>query len=99
MSNSMNKTKLTLSQIWDLLVKHAGAWEEGRREFMAKSSDYYASNRPLEYRFMGTLGFGGKLWLNNGPHPYVNCYREDETEGRRKIMEIANGELKCLSAE
>ncbi len=93
----MADNKQRLSQIWDVLVKHAGASEGGREAFIALASDW--GERTLEYRFMGSLGFGGKVWLNNGPHTYVNCYREHETEGRRKLMEIANGELKLLGAK
>ncbi len=98
MINSANESKLRLHQVWDILVKHIGASEGGRKAFLACAAEY-GCERTLEYRFMGTLGFGGKVWLNNGPHPYVNCYREDEAPGRLKLMEIANEELKLLSAQ
>lgn len=51
-----------------------------------------------EYRFMGALGFGGKF-RNNGNHdntPHVDCYREDETPARLKMIETANERLKAL---
>lgn len=94
----MADNKQRLSQIWDVLVKHAGASEGGREAFLARA-DEYGRERMLEYRFIGTLGFGGKVWLNNGPLSYVNCDRGGESEGRRKLMEIANGELKLLGAQ
>lgn len=51
-----------------------------------------------EYRFCGALGFGGKF-RNNGNNdntPYVDCYQEDETPERRKMIERANTRLAAL---
>ena len=51
-----------------------------------------------EWRFQGALGFGGKF-RNNGNHdntPYVDCYREDETPARLKMIEVANEHIKAL---
>lgn len=51
-----------------------------------------------EFRFMGELGFGGKF-RNNGNHndtPHVDCYREDETPARLKMIEAANKRLARL---
>lgn len=48
-----------------------------------------------EYRFCGALGFGGKF-RNNGNNenvPYVDCYREDETPARKKMIAKANKRL------
>lgn len=45
-----------------------------------------------EYRFMGALGFGGKL-RNNGNRenlPHVDCYPEDETPERLAMIASAN---------
>lgn len=53
-----------------------------------------------EYRFQGDLGFGGKF-RNNGNNnniPHVDCYPEDETPSRRKMIERANGRLRELFA-
>lgn len=48
-----------------------------------------------EYRFMGSLGFGGKF-RNNGNNnnvPYVDCYSEHETPERLKMIDAANARL------
>ena len=53
-----------------------------------------------EYRFCGALGFGGKF-RNNGNHdntPYVDCYQEDETPARLKMIACANVRLAALFA-
>ena len=50
-----------------------------------------------EFRFCGSLGFGGKFWVNDGRF-YVNCYREDETPKRRKVIEKANEKLALIHA-
>jgi hypothetical protein len=52
---------------------------------------------PFEYRFQGALGFGGKVWLNNGEFPYVTCYPEDLTDEREAMIRSANEALKKLS--
>jgi hypothetical protein len=48
-----------------------------------------------EWRFCGALGFGGKF-RNNGNRnntPHVDCYPEDETPTRSKMIEAANARL------
>lgn len=84
-----------LGRIWDTLVKHAGAHEDGRDGFLACAAEY-GRERKLEYRFCGSLGFGGKVWLNNGPYPYVNFYKEDETPERRETVRVTDVALKSL---
>ena len=49
----------------------------------------------MEYRFIGALGFGGKF-RNNDNHentPHVDCYREDESPARRKMIAAANARI------
>lgn len=88
-------SKETLSQIWDILIKHAGAAEEGREVFIASAGKY--KDLKVEYRFGGALGFGGKVWLNNGRHPYVNGYREDYNPEMRQVIKVTNEALKVIS--
>lgn len=40
-----------------------------------------------EYRFIGTLGFGGKLYHTLSKGFYVSCYREDESP---EVLETIN---------
>ena len=78
-----------LNKIWDILVKMCGANEEMRKDFLAlQTSDHPAR----EFRFMGNLGFGGKVWFNND-RVYVNFYREDHTPEREAMAEKANEAL------
>lgn len=82
-----------LNRVWDVLVKHCGA-DESQREYFLASADPKVTR---EWRFMGALGFGGKIWLNpEMEKPYVNCYREDETPARTKMIAAANAELEKL---
>ncbi len=51
-----------------------------------------------EYRFIGSLGFGGKF-RNNGNHdgiPHVDCYSEDLTPEREAMIEAANKRLLAI---
>lgn len=51
-----------------------------------------------EFRFMGSLGFGGKF-RNNGNNmntPHVDCYPEHKTENRKSMIADANKRLNLL---
>ena len=64
--------------------------EYGFIHYVTKEDEW----RNKEWRFQGALGFGGKFRVNNSkPHPYVDCYREDETPERLKMIERANARL------
>jgi hypothetical protein len=76
-------------QIFDTFVKHAGAPEDLRAQFM------HHWPRCIEFRFQGSLGFGGKVWSNGGT-VYVNCYREDETPEMLEMMALVNTKLSQL---
>jgi hypothetical protein len=53
---------------------------------------------PVEYRFQGALGVGGKFRIAHG-RVYVDCYPEDETDERRGRIAVANECLAQLSRE
>jgi hypothetical protein len=82
-------------RIWFILVNHAGAedtdsnWSSFQQWF-----DKAFANGDGEYRFMGSLGFGGKFWLHHRDGMRVTCYREDETPERLAVIEDTNH---CLS--
>lgn len=67
-------------------------------DFMHRVGEALQSGEHLEYRFQGHLGFGGKLWLNKGKAPYVTCYPEDETAGRKQLIALANEDLATMWA-
>lgn len=77
--------------VWDILVDECEA-PAASKEFICAASE---SHRPyLEYRFIGKLGFGGKIYLEEPPR--VSCYPEDSTPGRDRMIEAANKKLKGL---
>jgi hypothetical protein len=49
-----------------------------------------------EYRFQGSLGFGGKFWAQDWR---VTCYPEDETPERWAAIQRANMRLQRLREE
>lgn len=86
-----------LGKMYDILVKHAGAREDSydRKSFVQQAINWdYRFG--FEYRFMGSLGGGGKIWLPLHRDPYVNCYQENETPDRKKSIEKANEALSLL---
>lgn len=86
-------TPLTAEQanaIWDVLVEHAGASELGRSDFV----DVETWQDCTEYRFQGSLGFGGKFWRNRDRW-YVTAYPEDVRglPERQQAIDTANAAL------
>lgn len=91
--------RLTEQQAWDawtVLAKTCGAethssghgWESFRR--------YVTDDHPWhEFRFCGSLGFGGKLYINHG-RVFVACYPEDRTPERERRIKLANARLVAL---
>jgi len=67
-----------------------------KEDFIFRVAEALKTGERLEYRFMGHLGFGGKLWINSSSVPYVTCYMEDETAGRKALIAAANRELEQL---
>lgn len=82
-------------RIWTILVEECGAREDGREDFLR----LFPGCR--EYRFMGALGFGGKVYANgrysDGAVARVGCYREDQTPERLQSIRRANDRILALS--
>lgn len=79
--------------VYALLVKHAGARdsEDARESFvLAFTQVEYPCG---EYRFQGSLGFGGKFYRDIFGHR-IGCYHEDETPERAMAIRVVNGLLK-----
>jgi hypothetical protein len=85
------------SAILDVLVEECGWQPTDNDRAMFRYHYNKADPKPLEYRFMGALGFGGKLHLQ-GQRLYVSCYRENETPERLAMIERANQRLAELVA-
>lgn len=81
-------------EVYGVLVDYCGAHNalSARRDFIASFPEC------REYRFMGSLGFGGKVWWNRG-QLYVNCYPEHMTPEREVTIAATNKRLAALLAE
>lgn len=84
------------NKVYDVLVEECQAWDGGhdRANFIGQQ----IREAPGEWRFCGSLGFGGKFWRNDD-RLYVNCYWEDETPSRRLSIDAANTRLAELAKE
>jgi hypothetical protein len=80
---------MTPEQVWDILMREAGAHETDRAQFLF----HWPECR--EFRFCGSLGFGGKVWAGDFGNPHrIDCYREDETPERLATIARVNALLK-----
>lgn len=80
-----------LNQIYDLLVSIGGAYEPIRDYFIYAHMD---NNYPCdEWRFGGKLGMGGKYRRETNS---VDCYSEDETPERLKLINELNNALSLI---
>jgi len=79
------------NKVYDILVQECSASETERSGFVMHQTKEVVT----EWRFCGSLGFGGKFWNNCGRF-YVNCYLEDETPSRRWTIDRANKMLAKL---
>lgn len=82
-------TEEQANAVFDVLVEHAGASEYGRDEFV----QLHVEGRCDEFRFIGSLGFGGKFWRRDWR---VSCYREDVTPERVEAIRVTNEALERL---
>jgi hypothetical protein len=92
-------TEAEAHAVYDVLVRECGADDNAdppRRGERSRFVRAFTSDRPpIEWRFQGALGFGGKLYPGGYGEPHrVGCYREDETPERRAMVERANEALR-----
>jgi len=81
--------------LYDVLVAYADADHARRDDFIAYLCRESGSH---EWRFMGSLGMGGKLFKSCG-RIWVSCYSEDETPKRRATIARVNREIEALVRE
>lgn len=83
--------KVDPNKVYDVLVGLAGAWEQERNHFIS----IWENQLWHEYRFCGSLGFGGKIWRElkhirstdcDVPNLRVSCYPENLNSEREKIL-------------
>lgn len=77
--------------IWAVLVAVCGVDPDGLDDFVHNVRD----SRMPEYRFQGSLGFGGKVYIENPPR--VECYKENETTERLRTINSANELLAIIA--
>lgn len=80
------------NKVYNILVKHGGANEEMRLNFVICHEDVI--HPCWEYRFQGHFGFGGKYWSERNA---INYYAEDRTKKLDKLETKINkllGEIK-----
>ena len=90
----MTYTDGQAAAIWDILVRKAGALDD---PFDAANFIGQCARGIGEWRFQGSLGFGGKLY--EGRPPYVSCYPEDRTPERDRVIARTNEALAALFTE
>ena len=97
MADEFPMTPELANRIYDILQECCGATDYWRQNFVQVQTSRYET----EYRFCGSLGFGGKLYRERWPKPHcrVSCYREDETPERRAAIERVNEILKALAGD
>lgn len=88
------------ARVWDeVLVPIAGAYD-GPNDRDGFVSDHLNTEYPCtEFRFQGSLGFGGKFRMQSDLSCAVECYPEDETPNRQKVIDEANQVLAQLTAK
>lgn len=92
----MTSTRLFHDKVLDVLVHVCQASDSDLER--AQWSNFWLDTEGTEYRFVGSLGFGGKF--RRDPHQWsVDCYVEDMTPERRAKIAVANGELEALRRE
>ncbi len=91
----MKLTEQQARDVWDVLVRTCGADTVSSGHGWESFSRYVMGDHPWhEFRFCGSLGFGGKLHINGGMR--VSCYAEDATPERRRKIRLANERLAVL---
>lgn len=88
--NTNTMTPATANLVYDALVTHGRAREDGRDQFIYDHSTGFHS----EDRVVPALGSGGKFRRNTGTrldgtfgeHWYVDGYQEDYTPARRAVI-------------
>jgi hypothetical protein len=89
-------TEAEAEAVWGILVEEAGARDTDDNRYCFVR--YVTTTEQAEWRFMGKLGFGGKLYTNRFDPPRVGCYPEHMNPERAAIIERTNARLSELSA-
>lgn len=78
-------------KVWDILYEECHAAESDREAYVIHCT---VQGWPREWRFMGALGFGGKIRCRGVDRfTYVDYYPEDRTDDRDAMVRRANDRL------
>lgn len=89
-----NMTTEQANAVYDILVREAKAPDGSWRDSFVLE---FTGERPTnQWRFCGALGFGGKFRF---PRLSVDCYREDETPERLRMIQWTNAALGLLKEQ
>ncbi len=83
------------SRAYDILIEHAELKDKQSRESFIR---YFVDETGKEWRFQGSLGFGGKFW-HNEDRWYIQGYPEDSTRESKATIKKVNKLLAELRAE
>jgi hypothetical protein len=75
--------------IYDILVAHAGAPEQYRRDFLHYYGEPYHMSKPTEFRCCSKWGMAGKFWWNNNRFYVSGRSRNECVDKRQHAMELA----------
>lgn len=88
-------TEKFANKVYDILVKVGSASESERNSFIFNHSEE-VRYPTTEWRFCGSLGFGGKYRSRSNS---VDCYREDQNPERLKVIDEINKQLRKLTSD
>ena len=95
MTTNPDAARAFYGAMYDVLVAYADARADSRDGFIAYMCRESGGH---EWRFMGSLGMGGKLFESCG-RIWVSCYSEDETPKRQATIVRVNREIDALVRE
>jgi hypothetical protein len=86
--------------LYDILIEHAGAYTNpdhphGRDAFVFATTEKRERSGGYEFRFIGALGFGGKIHVSSS-RISVGLYRESETPERIAMRDATNEAIERL---
>lgn len=83
---------------YDILVEFAGASKnhQDRLAFVSAFTHTESKLRTSEWRFQGTIGFGGKFYYDGWGPMRIDCYVEERSRANAKTIETVNKKLGAL---
>lgn len=92
---TINMSQAEANEVYNVLTSIGGANPLTRLAFLHEFIE--SANPATEWRFQGSLGFGGKFRYNQSDESYsIDCYREDETPEINAIISEMNVALEAV---